>query len=48
MIPFGWFSGDLIRPPGTSPIGRGKFPSSARCGGHLYIIVQLPLAIVRF
>ena len=20
---------------GTSPIGRGKFPSSARCGGHL-------------
>ena len=27
---------------GTSPIGRGKWLSSARCGGHLYVIVLLP------
>ena len=27
---------------GTSPIGRGKWLSSARCGGRLYVIVLLP------
>ena len=34
---------------GTSPIGRGKWPSSVTAAPcHLYIMEQLPLAIVRF